>query len=165
NAMLPPVALRRRNFAEARSAEETSIREFTATESLVEVRFTVPPLPWESKGDCTYPVVASIGAPISIGPAAVTLITPPLPLVNGPSALNLPPFAAIEVKSPSGARTNPSRVILRVTLPPLPGAEGSNEFALRPLANKTGIAGPVLLRDPTVMVKSRGEKASFPLPI
>src|SRR5438046_9828477 len=61
SAMLPPVALRRRNVAEPRSVEETSIRELTATESLVEVRFTVPPLPWESKGDCTYPVVASIG--------------------------------------------------------------------------------------------------------
>src|SRR5207247_6597778 len=48
NAMLPPVALRRRNFAEPRSAEEASIREFTAMESLVEVRFTVPPLPWGS---------------------------------------------------------------------------------------------------------------------
>src|SRR5947208_16340102 len=67
-AILPPVALRRRNFP--RSAEETSIREFTATESLVEVRFTDPPLPWGSKGDWTYPVVASIGAFIATGPAA-----------------------------------------------------------------------------------------------
>ena len=49
-------------------------------------------------------------------------------------------------------------------LPPLPGAEGPIKFALRPSANKTGMAGPVLLSDPTVMVKSRGEKASFPLP-
>src|SRR5689334_21459433 len=165
NPMLPAAALRRRNFAEPRSAEETSIREFTATELLVEVRFTVPPLPWGSNGDCKYPVVASIGASISIGPAAVTLIIPPLPRVNGPSLLKLPPFAVIEAKSPPGATTNPSSVILRVTLPPLPGADGPIKFALRPLANNTGMAEPVLLSDPTVMLKSRGEKASFPLPM
>src|SRR5207253_3185019 len=53
NAMLPPRALRRLNLAEPLSEEETSIRELTATESLVEVRFTVPPLPCGEKGDCT----------------------------------------------------------------------------------------------------------------
>jgi hypothetical protein len=52
NAMLPPRALRRLDFAEAGSAEETSIRELTAIESLVEVKFTVPPLPCGEKGDC-----------------------------------------------------------------------------------------------------------------
>src|SRR5207302_11258085 len=52
NAMLPARALRLRGLVEARSAEETSIRELTATESLVEVRLTVPPLPCGEKGDC-----------------------------------------------------------------------------------------------------------------
>src|SRR6266567_3681480 len=164
NAMLPPRALRRLELAEAGSAEETSIRELTATESLVEVRFTVPPLPCGEKGDGRKPLVASIGAFTSMGPAAVTLTVPPLPRVNGPFALNLPPFAVIEAKSPSEATFNPPRVMVRVTLPPLPGAErGATGIALkRPLANKTGMAGPVLSIEPTVILKSRGENALFP---
>ena len=52
NAMLPPRALRRLDLAKAGSDEETSIREVTATESLVEVRFTVPPLACGENGDC-----------------------------------------------------------------------------------------------------------------
>ena len=45
NAMFPARALRRRKVIDDGSAEETWIRELTETESLVEVRFTVPPLP------------------------------------------------------------------------------------------------------------------------
>src|SRR5438270_10420843 len=45
NPMFPARALRRRKVIDDGSAEETWIRELTETESLVEVRFTVPPLP------------------------------------------------------------------------------------------------------------------------
>src|SRR4029077_3479760 len=127
--------------------------------------FTVPPLPRGENGDCREPVVASIGAFISMGPSAVTLIIPPLPRVNGPFGLNLPPFAVIEAKSPSEPTINPSSVMFRVILPPLPGAEGGAlGLAARPLANKVGMADPALSIEPTVMLKSRGENASFPLP-
>jgi len=53
------------------SAEETSIWEATATESLVEVRFTVPPRRAGSSSDCRLPPIASIGAFHQWGPAAV----------------------------------------------------------------------------------------------
>src|SRR5205823_14417988 len=59
-AMLPPRALRRRGRFETESFDETSMREFTATESS-EVRLTLPPLPFAEDVTGKYPVVASIG--------------------------------------------------------------------------------------------------------
>src|SRR5436190_23807097 len=133
------------------------MREETDMGPLADVNETAPPFPAVADPPWMKPVVASIGESTLTASAAVIFMLPPLPpLRRLPPGLNSPPFAATEDRAPFEAMRSPALRIVRAICPPLPGFESTKLNAPLPFAEITGIRGPTLLKESTVITKLSG---------